>query len=58
MAAWPVRLRATVLEILLAYQGADDEHRVQSAGLAALPDPVVAAGSLRLVGTLLAAEER
>lgn len=31
-------LRATVLEILLAYQGADDEHRVQSAGLAALPE--------------------
>ena len=31
-------LRATVLEILLAYQGADDEHRVQSAGLTALPD--------------------
>ena len=30
-------LRDTVLEILLAYQGADDEHRVQSAGLAALP---------------------
>lgn len=31
-------LRDTVLEILLAYQGADDEHRVQSAGLAALPE--------------------
>ncbi|MDQ2089328.1 TetR/AcrR family transcriptional regulator [Marimonas arenosa] len=31
-------LRETVLEILLAYQGADDEHRVQSAGLGALPE--------------------
>lgn len=31
-------LRDTVLEILLAYQGADDEHRVQSAGLKALPE--------------------
>ncbi|MDU8926249.1 TetR/AcrR family transcriptional regulator [Alisedimentitalea sp. MJ-SS2] len=30
-------LHATVLEILLAYQGADDEHRVQSSGLGALP---------------------
>ncbi len=30
-------LRRTVLEILLAYQGADDEHRVQSAGIAVLP---------------------
>lgn len=31
-------LRATVAETLRAYQGADDEHRVQSAGLAALPE--------------------
>lgn len=31
-------LRATVLEILFAYQGADDEHRVQSAGLSALAE--------------------
>ncbi|WP_137702244.1 TetR/AcrR family transcriptional regulator [Marimonas lutisalis] len=31
-------LREIVLEVLLAYQGADDEHRVQSAGLAALPE--------------------
>jgi AcrR family transcriptional regulator len=31
-------LRATVAEILRAYQGADDEHRVQSAGLSALPE--------------------
>ncbi|WP_322865366.1 TetR/AcrR family transcriptional regulator [Aquicoccus sp. G2-2] len=30
-------LRETVLQILLAYQGADDEHRVQGSGLAALP---------------------
>nr|WP_168713307.1 TetR/AcrR family transcriptional regulator [Cochlodiniinecator piscidefendens] len=30
-------LRATVSEILLAYQGADDEHRVQSSGIAVLP---------------------
>ncbi|WP_171131736.1 MULTISPECIES: TetR/AcrR family transcriptional regulator [unclassified Ruegeria] len=32
------RLRRVVQEILVAYQGADDEHRVQSAGLTALPD--------------------
>ncbi|WP_171209388.1 MULTISPECIES: TetR/AcrR family transcriptional regulator [unclassified Ruegeria] len=32
------RLRRVVQEILVAYQGADDEHRVQSAGLSALPD--------------------
>lgn len=31
-------LRDTVLAILLAYQGADDEHRVQSAGLGTLPE--------------------
>jgi AcrR family transcriptional regulator len=30
-------LRAVVLEILLAYRGADDEHRVQIGGIAALP---------------------
>ncbi|PIE13002.1 MAG: TetR family transcriptional regulator [Rhodobacterales bacterium] len=30
-------LRAVVLEILMAYQGADDEHRIQSSGLGALP---------------------
>lgn len=32
------RLRRTVSEILLAYQGADYEHRVQSSGLSALPE--------------------
>lgn len=32
-----VALRAIILETLLAYQGADDEHRVQSSGLSALP---------------------
>lgn len=31
------RLRLTVSEVLLAYQGADYEHRVQSSGLSALP---------------------
>ena len=31
------QLYLTVSEILQAYQGADDEHRVQSAGLSALP---------------------
>lgn len=31
-------LRRTVSEVLLAYQGADDEHRVQSSGLSALPE--------------------
>lgn len=31
-------LRETVLQTLLAYQGADDEHRVQSSGLSALPE--------------------
>ncbi len=30
-------LRKTVLQTLLSYQGADDEHRVQSTGLSALP---------------------
>ncbi len=29
--------RATLCEILLAYEGADDEHRVQASGLGALP---------------------
>lgn len=32
------QLRRTVSEVLLAYQGADDEHRVQSSGLSALPE--------------------
>ena len=31
-------LRETLLQTLLAYQGADDEHRVQSSGLSALPE--------------------
>ena len=31
------RLRLVVQEILLAYQGVDDEHRVQSTGISALP---------------------
>lgn len=31
------RLRATLREILLAYQGSDDEHRVQVAGVDRLP---------------------
>jgi AcrR family transcriptional regulator len=31
------RLSRTVSEVLLAYQGADNEHRVQSSGLSALP---------------------
>ncbi len=30
-------LRKTVCEILLAYQGVDDEHRVQTSGMSALP---------------------
>ncbi|PWE32826.1 TetR family transcriptional regulator [Maritimibacter sp. 55A14] len=30
-------LRAVVLEVLMAYRGADDEHRVQIGGMAALP---------------------
>lgn len=33
----PDRLRRVVSKVLMAYQGADDEHRVQSAGLSALP---------------------
>ncbi|WP_424832703.1 TetR/AcrR family transcriptional regulator [Ruegeria sp.] len=33
----PDRLRLVVQEILLAYQGVDDEHRVQSTGISALP---------------------
>lgn len=32
------RLRRVVLEILLAYQGVDDEHRVQTSGMSALPE--------------------
>ncbi|MBO9397111.1 TetR/AcrR family transcriptional regulator [Shimia sp. R9_2] len=32
------QLRALLREILLAYQGADDEHRVQSSGIARLPE--------------------
>ncbi len=32
------QFRATVCELLLAYEGADDEHRVQANGLPALPD--------------------
>ncbi|WP_299943364.1 TetR/AcrR family transcriptional regulator [uncultured Ruegeria sp.] len=32
------RLRRVVLEILLAYQGVDDEHRVQTSGMTALPE--------------------
>lgn len=31
-------LRETVMQTLLAYQGADDEHRVQTTGLSALPE--------------------
>nr|WP_321248949.1 TetR/AcrR family transcriptional regulator [uncultured Ruegeria sp.] len=31
-------LRAAIKEILFAYQGADDEHRVQVSGMSALPD--------------------
>lgn len=34
----PERLRTAVREILLAYQGVDDEHRVQTSGMSALPD--------------------
>ena len=34
----PDQLRLAVREILLAYQGSDDEHRVQSTGLSALPN--------------------
>ncbi len=32
------KLRAAIKEILFAYQGADDEHRVQVSGMSALPD--------------------
>lgn len=32
------RLRRVVREILLAYQGVDDEHRVQTSGMSALPE--------------------
>ncbi len=32
------QLRTVLREILLAYQGADDEHRVQSTGMRALPE--------------------
>lgn len=32
------RLRRLVAEILLAYQGADDEHKVQSGAMGALPE--------------------
>ncbi|MEM8813909.1 MAG: TetR/AcrR family transcriptional regulator [Pseudomonadota bacterium] len=32
------RFRHTLREILLAYQGADDEHRIQMSGLGGLPD--------------------
>ena len=32
------RLRCVVQEILLAYQGVDDEHRVQISGMSALPE--------------------
>ncbi len=35
--AAPDRLRKAVHEILLAYQGVDDEHRVQTSGMSALP---------------------
>lgn len=35
--AAPDRLRKVVCEILLAYQGVDDEHRVQTSGMSALP---------------------
>ncbi|WP_170604481.1 TetR/AcrR family transcriptional regulator [Ruegeria arenilitoris] len=33
----PDKLRRAVREILLAYQGVDDEHRVQTSGMSALP---------------------
>ncbi len=33
----PDQLRKVVCEILLAYQGVDDEHRVQTSGMSALP---------------------
>lgn len=34
----PERLHKAVAEILLAYRGVDDEHRVQISGMAALPE--------------------
>ena len=34
----PERLHKVVAEILLAYQGVDDEHRVQTSGMSALPE--------------------
>lgn len=34
----PDRLHKVVAEILNAYQGVDDEHRVQSSGMSALPE--------------------
>ncbi|KUJ80300.1 TetR family transcriptional regulator [Ruegeria marisrubri] len=34
----PQRLHKVVAEILLAYQGVDDEHRVQTSGMSALPE--------------------
>lgn len=33
----PEKLHRVVAEILLAYQGVDDEHRVQTSGMSALP---------------------
>ncbi|GGE57102.1 TetR/AcrR family transcriptional regulator [Actibacterium pelagium] len=33
-----VKLRTAIRAILLAYQGADDEHRVQISGMSALPE--------------------
>lgn len=33
----PERLQATISEILLAYEGADNEHKVQAMGMEALP---------------------
>ncbi|WP_170581910.1 TetR/AcrR family transcriptional regulator [Ruegeria arenilitoris] len=34
----PEKLHRLVAEILLAYQGVDDEHRVQTSGMSALPE--------------------
>ena len=34
----PEKLHRVVAEILLAYQGVDDEHRVQTSGMSALPE--------------------
>ena len=33
----PERLQATISEILLAYEGADNEHKIQAMGMEALP---------------------